>query len=70
VIDGETGWLVPPGDVQALSSALREALDTAGATDPSRRKAIQEHALAKAREHDIDVAARRTLDAYASLERH
>ena len=68
MIDGETGWLVPPGDVPALSDALRDALATAGAADASRRSAFQERGLAKAREHDIDLAARRTLDAYASLE--
>ncbi len=26
VIDGETGWLVPPGDVKAMAAALAEAL--------------------------------------------
>ena len=31
VVDGETGWLVEPGDVAALSRALREAL-----ADPER----------------------------------
>jgi glycosyltransferase involved in cell wall biosynthesis len=67
VIDGETGWLVPPNDVPALSAALRDALATAGAADGSRRMGIQERGLAKAREHDIDRAARRTLDAYASF---
>lgn len=69
VIDGETGWLVPPGDVPALVGALQEALSIAGAPEAERREALQERAMAKAREYDIDAVARRTLDAYASLLR-
>lgn len=67
VIDGETGWLVPPGDVPALSAALRKALMTAAAADQAPRVAMQERAMAKAREHDIDAIARRTLAVYGSL---
>lgn len=26
VVDGETGWLVPPGDAEALARALAQAL--------------------------------------------
>ena len=29
VLPGETGWLVPPGDVEALAVALRAAADDA-----------------------------------------
>jgi glycosyltransferase involved in cell wall biosynthesis len=31
VVEGETGWVVPPGDPQAVAEALREALG-----DPAR----------------------------------
>ncbi len=43
VRDGETGWLTPPGDAEALAAGLRRAL----ALSPSRRNAMA-HA---AREH-------------------
>lgn len=42
VLPGETGWLVPPGDVSALAAALEEAL-----ADPDRLKAMG----ARGREH-------------------
>jgi glycosyltransferase involved in cell wall biosynthesis len=67
VIDGETGWLVPPGDVEALIGALRDALATANGAAPSRLVALRRRALDKAGEHDIDAIARRTLAIYASL---
>ena len=68
VIDGETGWLAPPGDAEALTAALRDALATANGAAPSRLVAIRRRALEKAREHDIDTIARRTLAIYASLD--
>jgi glycosyltransferase involved in cell wall biosynthesis len=67
VIDGETGWLVPPGDVDALTAALRDALTTAQGAAPSRLEALRRRATEKAAEHDIDAIARRTLTIYASL---
>jgi glycosyltransferase involved in cell wall biosynthesis len=67
VDDGETGWLVEPGNVGALTAALRDALAVASAPDPSRRESFQKRASAKAREHDIDAIARRTLSVYESL---
>lgn len=70
VEDGETGWLVEPGNVAALTAALRDALAVASAADPSRREALRKRARAKAREHDIDAIARRTLSVYASLNGH
>jgi glycosyltransferase involved in cell wall biosynthesis len=69
VEDGETGWLVEPGNVVALTAALREALSVASAADPSRREALRKRGSAKAREHDIDAIARRTLSIYESLGR-
>jgi len=35
VVEGETGWIVPPGDARALASALRAAL-----ADPGRLSAM------------------------------
>jgi starch synthase len=37
VLDGETGWLVEPGDATALGQALREAL-----ADPERARRMGE----------------------------
>jgi len=67
VIDGKTGWLVPPGDVDALASALREALATAAETDPTARSALHRRAQRKARTHDVDAIAGRILRLYESL---
>jgi glycosyltransferase involved in cell wall biosynthesis len=66
VIDGETGLLVPGGDVPALTDALRTALNAA-VDDPARFRAIRSRALAKAREHNVDDIAVRTLRAYELL---
>jgi glycosyltransferase involved in cell wall biosynthesis len=70
VEDGETGWLVEPGNVAALTGALRDALAVATAGDPSRRDSLRKRASAKAREHDIDAIARRTISVYQSLGGH
>jgi glycosyltransferase involved in cell wall biosynthesis len=66
VIDGETGFLVPAGDVPALAQALRVAL-TAAIDDPVRYRAIRRRAKAKAREHDVRGIAIQTLRAYELL---
>ena len=66
VIDGETGLLVPAGDVPALARALRVALTTA-IDDPVRYRAIRSRAKAKAREHDVHGIAIQTLRAYELL---
>jgi glycosyltransferase involved in cell wall biosynthesis len=66
VIDGETGLLVPAGDVPALARALHTAL-TVALDDPARYRAIRSRALAKAREHDVDEIAVRTLRTYETL---
>jgi glycosyltransferase involved in cell wall biosynthesis len=44
--DGESGWLVPPDDEQALAAALAHAV-----TDPGERRRRGEHAATDAREH-------------------
>jgi glycosyltransferase involved in cell wall biosynthesis len=61
VRDGETGWLVPPGDASALASAIRAAL-----SDPARACIIGEAARRHVLEcftTDITLAAERS--AYA-----
>lgn len=45
VVDAAVGWLVPPGDVDALRAAIREAL-----ADPSEAKARGERARLRATE--------------------
>lgn len=67
VIDGKTGWLVPPGDVDALASALAGALALASSQGSSERDAVLRQARAKAGDQDVDVMARKTLAAYDAL---
>jgi glycosyltransferase involved in cell wall biosynthesis len=45
VEDGETGWLVPPDDEEALAGALVEAVE-----DPEERRRRGEIAYARSRE--------------------
>jgi glycosyltransferase involved in cell wall biosynthesis len=60
VVDGETGILVPPRDVQALRSALERLLD-----DRELRRRFGEAARERAREHfSWDRATESTLAAY------
>lgn len=66
IVRGETGWLVPPGDVDALVKALKEAL----ALDASQRGILAHRAMTHiaqhfSREHMCD----QTLDVYAELLR-
>ena len=46
VIQGETGWLIPPGDAQALTSAIECVL----ALDEDARKELAQKAVANVRE--------------------
>jgi glycosyltransferase involved in cell wall biosynthesis len=68
VVDGETGWLVPPGDVAALAAALAEALSVSD-TASERRTAIVSRARDAARAQDVNAVAARTLASYAALVR-
>jgi glycosyltransferase involved in cell wall biosynthesis len=56
VVDGETGWLVPPGDARALAATIRGAL-----TNPGHLAAMK----SKARAH---VRARFTVDHCCAAE--
>jgi glycosyltransferase involved in cell wall biosynthesis len=55
VVPGKTGWLVPPGSVDALREALEDWL-----SDPERARALgREGRAAVQRKHRIEVAAER-----------
>ncbi|MCX7868478.1 MAG: glycosyltransferase, partial [Terrimicrobiaceae bacterium] len=41
VVDGETGWLVPAGDAEALAAALRAAASDIGRLEEMGRRARQ-----------------------------
>ena len=41
VDDGETGWLVPPDDEEALAEALVEVVNDAGRAPPPRRGGVR-----------------------------
>ena len=64
VIPGETGWLVPPGDPDALAQALREALDMS----VEQRERYAERAIANVRRHFTrQRMCADTLDVYVEL---
>lgn len=67
VAPGETGWLAPAGDAEALAAAMGEALDL----DPDRRRAMGAKARARIeRDHDIDRIAEELAGHFAAaLER-
>ncbi len=61
---GETGWLVPPGDVDALAGALRKALSLT----PRERERMAQAAIAHTRaEYDVRLMCERTLAVYREL---
>jgi glycosyltransferase involved in cell wall biosynthesis len=65
VASGETGLLVPPGDVAAFAVAVRRLI-----LDSEERAAMGAAAFAKvAREHDLPTASTRLAAAIQSLER-
>ncbi len=62
--DGETGWLVPPGDPDALAAALGRALSLS----TEAREALAGRAIARARErYSREAMCARTLDVYREL---
>lgn len=67
VLDGKTGWLVPPADVQAWAQALTKAL---GLSEEERRGMIH-HARAHVLAHYTNTAmVRQTLAVYEELVPH
>jgi glycosyltransferase involved in cell wall biosynthesis len=62
--DGDNGFVVPPGDVEALATALHEALETAERPAGER---LRDAGRATAAAHDLDTAVRASLDRYAEL---
>jgi len=64
VADGETGWLVPPRDTDALAGALRAAL-----TDPAARQARGANGRARLEaEFTVEAMVERTLAVYRNVE--
>jgi glycosyltransferase involved in cell wall biosynthesis len=59
VEDGKTGWLVPPGDDDALASRLRPLL-----ANPELRRSMGAAGYVRARDH---FAAARMVEAFAQL---
>ncbi len=59
---GVTGWLVPPGDPQALAEAILEALKK-----PLLRQEIADHAWEMAKNFSMDVIARQYEDLYQRI---
>lgn len=64
ILRGETGWLVPPGDADALAAALREALSL----QPQQRAILATHAMAHVAENfSREKMVDETLNVYAEL---
>ncbi len=64
VIDGRTGWLIPPGDVEAMAQALRTTLRT-GFADCEALVAETRARLAE--NFSVERMCRATLEIYADL---
>jgi glycosyltransferase involved in cell wall biosynthesis len=62
VKEGETGWLVPPGDPEALAAAIVEA-----ESDPVRLRRFGERARERAREFSCGATAAHTESMYRRL---
>ncbi|MBL4692134.1 MAG: glycosyltransferase [Magnetovibrio sp.] len=61
---GQTGWLVPPGDADALAKALAVALDL----DQDERQRISTQSMTSVQEHfSKDLMCAKTLDVYKEV---
>jgi glycosyltransferase involved in cell wall biosynthesis len=64
VVDGETGWRAPPGDVAAWAEAIKTAIDVGG----ERRRAMGQAAAVRARRlYSVDAMCDATLGVYARV---
>ena len=64
VVDGETGWLITPGDEAAWATAIARAVGLA----PGARKAMGEAAMARSRRlYSVEAMCEATLAIYARL---
>mgnify|MGYP001609351289 FL=1 len=64
VLDGDTGWLIPPGD----PAPLAEAIDAALGLDEKQRRAIADRAIAFVRANfNKQLMCARTLDVYREV---
>jgi glycosyltransferase involved in cell wall biosynthesis len=64
VLAGETGWLVNPGDAEALAHAMAEAI----AAGPERRAAMGQAGMARARRlYSVEAMCESTLNVYAGV---
>jgi glycosyltransferase involved in cell wall biosynthesis len=64
VLPGETGWLVPPGDPQALAAAIEQALTLT----PDDRQALADRAIAHTRANfSTERMCARTLGVYEEI---
>ena len=65
ILDGQTGWLVPPRNVEAFIARTRQLLD-----DPALRQRMGRAAQERVRrEFSLAAAVRAQLDAYAATLR-
>ena len=64
VVEGETGWRAPPGDLEAWVRAMTTAITVGGA----RRRAMGETAASRARRlYSVDAMCEATLEVYARV---
>ncbi len=66
VTPGENGWLVPPGDAEALAGCLLQAMDWPG---DLRREMSRANRLLAEERADWEVNSEKLLEAYERLER-
>ncbi|WP_245863746.1 glycosyltransferase family 4 protein [Caulobacter mirabilis] len=64
VVEGETGWKIPPGDAEAWAKTMTEAIDLGGV----RRRAMGQFAASRARRlYSVDAMCEATLQVYARV---